>query len=74
MDNLLFVFMILFGISFYAAIWFLALWRMEKEYSDLLERLNKDFEERWIEWKEGPKMTKNGVTIPPPVMLGIDRF
>lgn len=74
MDNLLIVFMILFMVSFYATILFFTLWQMEKEYSDLLEGVNKDYVKRWIEWKNGPKKTKNGVPIPPPAMLGIDRF
>ena len=74
MDNLLIVFMILFMVSFYAAILFFTLWQMENEYSDLLERVNKDYVKRWIEWEKGPKKTKNGDPIPPPIMLGIDRF
>ena len=61
-------------LCFGTAIVFFILWVDEKEYSDLLERINKDFVKRWIEWEKGPKMTESGIPIPPPVMLGVDRF
>lgn len=57
-----------------ASIMFFILWIDEKEYADLLKRVNEDYVKKWIEWEKGPKKTKSGIPIPPPALLGVDRF
>jgi flagellar basal body-associated protein FliL len=74
MDNLLIVFMVLFVVSFIAALVFLALWRIEKQNHDSLKRQymsyieTGDFRRKWEAWDKGPKRTKRGIPIPPPAL------
>jgi hypothetical protein len=67
---LIFISLVIHGIVMFC---FIYLGR-EIEYRKLVKSCDEGYEKRLKEWKDGPKNYKNGVPIPKPVRLGIDKF